>query len=225
MLSSLRYLFRFIRSRFIPAILVSALLGIGLIVYASFCIRNTSSPHLYDSVDSIPATRTGLVLGCTETLGNGRPNLYFRFRIDAASELYHAGKCRYLIVSGDNSRHSYDEPTDMANALIAKGVPENRIFKDYAGFRTLDSVIRAREIFGQDKMVIISQPFHNERAIYIAREHGIEAIGYNARKMDRYRAIKTKLREQLAKVKTVLDVKVLQTKPKFLGPPVEIPTA
>ncbi len=158
----------------------------------------------------------------SKTLANAQPNLFFYFRIEAAAGLFRAGRVNYLIVSGDNSREGYDEPTDMRDALMAAGVPAERIYRDYAGFRTLDSVIRAREIFGQDSITIVSQRFHNERAIFIARAHGIDAVGYNAVNMPQYRGLKTKAREWLARTRTVLDVWVLGTKPKFLGPPVEL---
>ncbi len=203
--------------------LIAFLTAIVLINYSSRTIRISAESRLYDSTTDIPERHVGLVLGCARILGNGRPNLYFSFRIDAAAELYHSGKCSYLVVSGDNSHENYDEPSDMAEALMEKGVPESMIYKDYAGFRTLDSVVRCKEIFGQTSITIVSQPFHNSRAIYIAKQNGIDAIGFNARKVDRYRAVKTKIREELAKVKTVLDAKVLGTEPKFLGPAIEIP--
>jgi SanA protein len=185
-------------------------------------IRHSSSGRTFAGTADVPKHRAALVLGCTKILSSGRPNVFFRLRIEAAAALFHAGRVEYLIVSGDNSREGYDEPGDMRHALIAAGVPEDRIYRDYAGFRTLDSVVRAREIFGQDAIVIVSQRFHNERAIFIARGHGIEAVGFNAEDVAAYRGMKTKAREWLARWKTVLDVWVLGTGPKFLGPPVEL---
>jgi SanA protein len=115
------------------------------------------------------------------------------------------------LVSGDNSQKDYDEPTDFKKDLIAKGIPEDRIFLDYAGFRTLDSIVRAKEVFGQTSITIISQKFHNQRAIYIAKQFGIDAIGFNAK--DVYNS---HFREYLARSKASLDL-VFNVQPKFLG--------
>ena len=127
-----------------------------------------------------------------------------------------------ILVSGDNSRRDYDEPTDMKEALVEAGLPEDRIHCDYAGFRTLDSVVRAKDVFLLDRFVVVSQEFHVERALYIAKELGIEAYGYPARDVGGKAGMKTKAREDLARVKAVLDMKLLNTQPKFRGEPVPI---
>lgn len=194
-----------------------SLLGIAAIVMGNLAVGQASKDRIYESLSTVPEREAALVLGCVKTLPDGRGNLFFHYRINAAAALFHSGKVEYLIVSGDNHRESYDEPTDMRDALIDAGVPADRIYRDYAGFRTLDSVVRAREIFGQRSLTIVSQQFHNERAIFIAREHGIDAIGFNARDVESFGGLRTKLREQLARFKTVLDVWVLHTDPKFLG--------
>ncbi|MBL9153635.1 MAG: YdcF family protein [Verrucomicrobiales bacterium] len=185
-------------------------------------IHLASRGRLYTDPDSVPPHRTALVLGCAKTLPTGRPNLYFSLRMRAAAALYDAGRVDYLIVSGDNHRTGYDEPTDMRDALIAAGVPADRIYRDYAGFRTLDSVIRAREVFGQEAYVIVSQRFHNQRALFIARSHGIDAVAFDAPDVARLGGRKTKVREVFARAKTVADVWLLNTKPRFLGPPVAL---
>ena len=125
------------------------------------------------------------------------------------------------MVSGDNGKNNYDEPTDFKNELIKKGIPEDKIFLDYAGFRTLDSVVRAKEVFGQFSLTIVSQKFHNERAIYHAEKHGISAVGFNAKDLSRRYRHKTRLREYFARTKAVLDV-MFRVKPKFLGAKIEI---
>ncbi len=193
-------------------------LGLAVLLGGHLCIRQAAAGRLYDSLENTPARPAALVLGCARTLPSGRGNLYFRYRINAAAALYRAGKADFLIVSGDNHREGYDEPTEMRDALVAAGVPEERIYRDYAGFRTLDSVVRAREIFSQTSLTIVSQPFHNERAIFIAREHGIDAIGFNARDVSARGGMRTRLREHLARIRTVLDVWVLDSSPRFLGP-------
>lgn len=177
----------------------------------------------FTSVSSLPdENRVAVVLGCAKILPDGRANLFFSSRIKAAVALYSAGKCRAIIVSGDNHVRGYDEPTDMKEALIAAGVPAGRVFCDYAGFRTLDSVLRAKEVFGQQRVVFVSQRFHNERAIYLASQFGMDAVGFNAADVRFGSAAKTYFREVLARGKAVLDTTLLRTQPKFLGPHVEI---
>jgi SanA protein len=110
----------------------------------------------------------------------------------------------------------------MRRALLKLGVPANRVYCDYAGFRTLDSIVRAHRVFGQSSLTIVSQKFHNERAIFIALHKGIDAIGFNARGIVASESLVTQCREQLARVRTVLDVYLLDTPPKFLGDKIEI---
>jgi vancomycin permeability regulator SanA len=203
-----------------------ALCAVGLLVSSAALLgarhiiaRQASDVHGLENSPSRPVT---LVLGCAPTLPSGRENRYFRYRIDRAAELFHAGKTDYLLVSGDNSREDYDEPTAMKEALMDLGVPSDRIFIDYAGFSTLDSVVRAREVFGQDTLIIVTQPDHAMRALYIAEAKGIDAVGVAARDVGSRSGMKTRARESLARVKTILDVHVLNREPRFLGPEVTI---
>lgn len=165
---------------------------------------------------AIPRNDVGLLLGTSPKLKNGNNNLYFDYRILAATVLYKSGKIKYILISGDNRKKDYNEPEEMKNALIQKGVPESAIYLDYAGFRTLDSVVRAKEVFGQSRLTIISQRFHNERAIYLAEQNGIDAIGYNAKDVNAYAGLKTNARELLARVKMFIDLAV-DKQPHFLG--------
>ena len=173
------------------------------------------------SVDTLPRNKAALVLGAIEILPNGRRNMYFDRRIDAATRLYESGKVEFLVVSGDNSRRDYNEPEAMKNALVRRGVPAERIYLDYAGFRTLDSVVRMREIFGQAKFTVVSQKFHNERAVFIARCKGIDAVGYNADDVSGRAGFKTNLRERLARLKAIADI-ITGKQPKFLGGKIEL---
>ncbi|MFC2114184.1 vancomycin high temperature exclusion protein [Bacteroidota bacterium] len=176
------------------------------------------SRHLqYKSVLEVPAHKAGLVLGTSKYLRNGGSNQYFLNRIMAAVVLYRAGKVEYLILSGDNRHSSYNEPLMMKKELMRLGVPEEVIYLDFAGFRTLDSVVRCKEIFGQQEIIIISQSFHNRRALFIAKMNGIEAIGFNAPDILSFTAFRTKFREIFARVKMLLDVYIFKTKPHFLG--------
>lgn len=192
------------------------------ILLSSILISTKANGRVYDSVVDVPFNEVGLLLGCSEKLSDGSPNQFFLNRIRAAAELFKNNKINHIIVSGDNSRPGYDEPTDMKNALMAAGIPAERIYSDFAGFRTLDSVVRAKTIFGRDKITVISQRFHNERAIFIASHHGIEAIGYSAKEVSAFNSFKTKLRELLAKVLTVLDLFIFQTQPKYAGSAIQI---
>ncbi|HAD97039.1 MAG TPA: protein SanA [Cryomorphaceae bacterium] len=186
-------------------------------------VSSFAQPYISSTMDDLPAQKVGLMLGTSPRLSGGRPNLYFTYRVQAATDLYEQGKIEYILVSGDNRKKEYNEPRAMRDALIKKGISEDHIILDYAGFRTFDSMIRAEKVFGQDSFIVISQPFHNERAVFIARKSGIEAYGFNARDVDVAAGFKTKLREVGARVKMILDIYVLHTEPKFLGDPVIIP--
>ncbi|MCB0423234.1 MAG: YdcF family protein [Mangrovimonas sp.] len=202
--------------------LLRALVVCLVFVFTSnWYIIHFSRGKLYSSTQELPKNKVGLVLGTVKYLSNGNLNYYYKYRIDATLELYNSGKIDFIIVSGDNGRKDYDEPSQFKKDLIAKGIPETKIFLDYAGFRTLDSVVRAKEIFGQESITIISQEFHNERAVFLAKNHGLKAVGYNAKDVTAYNGFKTNLREYFAKTKAVIDV-LLNVSPKYLGDKIEI---
>jgi SanA protein len=198
----------------------SILLFIVVIVLIYFCntlVEQKSSLLLYNSIDSVPYNNAGLVMGTSKYLRNGNLNYYFYYRIDAAEKLFKSGKIKFIIVSGDNRKASYNEPRMMRAELIKRGIPKEAIILDFAGFRTLDSVVRSKEIFGQDSITVISQAFQNERAIYVAKYYGISAIGFNAKDVNFQAGFKTQLRELLARVKLMLDVHITNKQPRFLG--------
>lgn len=198
------------------------MLGVGLIAYANLTAIWASDGKLFDEVDRLPNAKVGLVFGTSDRY-KGRENRYFRYRIDAAAEVWKAGKVETLIVSGDNRSRYYNEPQKMKDALVEEGVPADRIVCDYAGLRTFDSVVRAKEIFGADTILVISQRFQNERAIYLAQAHGMKAFGFNAEDVELQAGFKTRLREVGARVKMWLDVNFLDTRPRHLGEKVEMP--
>jgi SanA protein len=167
-------------------------------------------------IQALPHTRVAVVPGTAKYLSSGYLNPYFSFRIEAAAELYHSGKVEYLLVSGDNSRVEYNEPEAMRLSLIEAGVPSEAIILDYAGFDTYDSMIRAKEVFGQNEFIVVSQDFQNVRAVFIARSFGIQAWGYNAKEVTYRSGLLTKSRELLARLKAVLEI-LLGVKPTFLG--------
>jgi SanA protein len=178
--------------------------------------------RVFAAAASVPARDVALLLGTSARTAGGYRNPHFDHRMEAAAALYHAGKIRHLILSGDNHIKAYDEPSDMREALLQRGVPESAMTLDYAGFRTLDSVARAKAVFQQPRLTIISDDFHVPRALFLADAYGLDAIAFTARQVPERYARATLWREYFARVKAVLDVYVFGTEPKFYGPPVEI---
>ena len=177
--------------------------------------KNTSK------INELEPRKIGLVLGTSKFLKSGHINPYYQYRVNAAWELFKAKKIQFVLISGDNSQLNYDEPTAFKEDLIKLGIPEDRIYLDYAGFRTLDSVVRAKEIFGLTELIFISQKFHNERAIYLAQKKGIDAIGFNARDVGGSSGKRIRMREYLARVKVFVDL-LFDVQPKFLGKRIQI---
>ncbi len=189
-----------------------------LLVFGCCQWVNSYRRWIYNDIAAVPAYRYGLLLG------TGIGNLYYRHRIAAAAELYRAGKVRHILVSGDNSRREYDETTAMRDDLVRAGVAAEDIHLDFAGFRTLDSVLRAKRVFGLKRFLIISQEFHCERALYIARRHGIDAEGFAAADAGSGTSRRLMwLREIPARLLAVLDVEICRTAPWFAGPPEPLP--
>ncbi len=175
-----------------------------------YCVHSVS-----DLPDDIPV---GLVLGTAARLKNGVPNPFFTERIKTSAQLYLSGKVKKLILSGDNSVEGYDEPEDMRQALLALGIPDSCLVLDYAGFRTLDSVLRSRLVFGQSKVIVVSQEFHNLRAVFLARSHQIEAYAMAAAQPEGSIGKWIIFREYLARVNACLDVYLLNKQAHFPGP-------
>jgi SanA protein len=203
-------------------IAVIAILGAIAALTLSWCRVSRCHGLTYDNVAAIPHRKVGLVLGCSPRLGNGDRNWFFKNRMDAAAELFKKRKVDYLLVSGDNRRRTYDEPTAMKKALVLLGVPDSRIVCDCAGLTTLDSVVRAKAVFGQESVIIVSQRFHNERAIYLARAFGLDAVGYNAPAVAITSAPRTYLREILSRQRAWLDANIIRRQPRYLGPVIPI---
>lgn len=185
-----------------------------LILHANAGVARCAQ-YVYSDADRLPEHDCALVLGTSRIVQGKYLNKYFLSRIAAAVELYRRGKVRRILVSGDNGRKSYNEPEDMKNELLKNGIPEQDILLDYAGFRTLDSVLRARNLFGYSKYIVVSQQFHCERAVYLARQHGLEVIGYAADEVSPRFRLKRYFREPLARFKAWLDIHILHTRPHF----------
>jgi len=199
---------------FILALALLAVIGFAICVYL---INQAGKGRVFDRVDTIPAREVGLVLGVSERRPDGGINYYFQNRIAAAARLFHEGKVKHLLLSGDNHINGYNEPEAMKRALIALHVPPNVITLDYAGLRTLDSIVRAEKVFGLKQFTIISQREHDERALLIARHYGIDAIAYAADDIAFKYAVNSHIHEWLAQVKVILDLYLLHTAPKHLG--------
>lgn len=200
---------------------LAILMGVGVlaVVGADLACRSTASGKIFRTTESVPTNDVALVLGTAKKTARGNPNLHFTQRIEAAAALFKSGKVRHLIVSGDNSVKNYDEPTDMRDALVAAGVPTNAITCDYAGFRTLDSVVRAKTVFGLTNYTIVTEAFHCPRAVWIAQRHGLKAVAFAAPDLSARWSARVKIRETLARTLCALDLYVLNRQPKFPGPP------
>lgn len=216
---------RVFRRRVIIACLVAAS-GLALFILGcNLLIELRTKAFIFQDVQQIGHQPVGLVLGTSSRFASGAPNLFFKYRMEAAAEVFQAGKVSHLLLSGDNRFSSYNEPLEMKRALMSKGVPESAITLDYAGLRTLDSVIRAKRIFGQQQLTIISQRSHVERAVFIARHHDIQAFGLSAQRVPLGISAKTTVREWLARCKAVLDLYILRKQPRHLGTPEPITLA
>lgn len=198
-----------------PNLIIGFLLLFATIVFILMVICDrvvdyAASDRIYDTIGDIPYRKVGLVLGTSPiSTWNGRRNYYFDHRIKAVAELYNAGKVDWLVVSGGdyrNTENGYDEPIAMRDSLIKQGVDSVRIVLDYDGTRTLNSITKMRDVYRQDSIIIVSQKYHNERALYQAKHLGIDAIGYNAKTPGRRTSWwRNRGREVLARVKMFIE--------------------
>ena len=169
-----------------------------------------------DQVSEINAKRYALLLGTSPRNVEGERNAFFEARMDATAELYKAGKVSRILVSGTMDGRYYDETSFMRQALIKRGIPKPAIRVDALGVRTLDSIIRAKKVYQIEQFIIVSQAFHNHRALYIAQHHGLDATAYHAEKASGLPRIHMILREHLARVLMMLDLYVMNTQPRSL---------
>ena len=187
----------------------------GFLLFSWYFVEYIWGKNIVD-IDHIPdGYGTALVLGTSPYLHDGRGNLFYIYRMDAIKELVDAGKVKHVLVSGDNRKKEYNEPQEMKESLVDLWIDEAMIELDYAGFRTLDSVVRSDTVFSASPMIIVSQQFHLERALTIAHAWNIDAVGYPAKDVSLDIAPRVYLREILARGKMILDLYVFGTKPKF----------
>lgn len=205
---------RLTKRAFVYLILFSLL----LIVAANIWVVKSTEDFLLTDISKVETHSVALVLGTSSKLSSGEVNPFFESRIDAAANLYKSGKIVHFILSGDNlSSKYYNEPAEMRKALIKKGVPEKAITLDMAGLRTLDSIVRSKEIFGLEKILIITQPFHSYRALFISNYYHIDATALAAKEPQNEISLKMKVREYLARTRAVIDLYVLNTAPPQMG--------
>ena len=205
------------------------LIGFGLtlsfLIFSNLWVVLSTSDEVYADEKLLPGDRMALVLGTSHRTTKGGPNPYFQKRIETAALLFRNGKADHFILSGDNRTRYYNEPVEMRKALLQKGVPGSAITLDYAGLRTLDSIIRCKHVFGQDKIIIITQPFHSHRALFISRYYGIDAVAMVAAEPDFENSVGVRVREYFARPKAILDLYVFKTSPEVSSPGGDIKVA
>ena len=180
-----------------------------------------TQPYIYDEVQTLPHRQVGVVLGTSKYYRTGVINQYYLYRIQGAINAYNSGKVKYLLLSGDNAQQSYNEPSTMRRDLIAAGIPASDIVLDYAGFRTLDSIVRTRKVFDTNDFIIITQRFHCERALFIALHMGIQAQCFAVPSPKNMLSVRS--REIFARLGALTDLYLLKREPRFLGPLIPIP--
>lgn len=185
--------------------------------FANEIVNRDTDLFIFRNLRDVPAQRVGLVLGTSRYTSSGKANPFFYNRIQAAKALFYSGKVQYLLLSGDNRYFSYNEPREMRKELLRMGIPDSVIVMDFAGFRTLDSVVRGTKVFKLKRFIIVSQEFHGRRAVFIARYHHIDAIAYVAKDPPSEYTWTVEIREYFARVAMLLDLFLFQTQPYFLG--------
>ena len=186
----------------IMAIMVA---GLAVVAGCELAVYSASKGRVYSDVEEIPHREVGLLLGTNPKGRRGGANMFYNYRIDAAVELYEAGKVDRILISGAKKGAGYDEPQAMREALVVRGVPDSILVLDGQGFHTIESIVRAKEVYEVDSVTVISQEFHNRRSLYMAKHNGLDAIAYNAANTTilRWRVIMF-LRERASRVKAVL---------------------
>lgn len=195
---------------------------VGLLLLAPMALNawvvGSASPRIISRPSQLPPFSVALVLGTSPYLANGSHNVFFTQRMFTAARLYKLGCVQELLISGANPSTYYNEPRQMFQALTAWGVPNDAITLDFAGFRTLDSVVRAKKIFGLDRAIIVTQRFHAYRAVFLANLRGLDAVAFVPRGRDRGPPLLVAAREYLARIKAVFDIYLFHTNPRYLGP-------
>ena len=199
----------------LKAIGYTVLVALAIILIINLWVYLSTVSDIYNDIEEVEPAQVALVLGTSHRLINGNPNPYFHERMQTAAELYHTGKVKHILVSGDNATRYYNEPEKMRRALVKLGVPSDDITLDYAGFRTLDSIVRCKKIFGQDHVIIITQPFHSYRALFISNYYEMNSVVMTTNEVEK--SLRVQFREYLARMLAVWDLYIINREPKFLG--------
>jgi len=201
--------------KWVVKISVAVVFCVALItLICNWWVMYDTRDQAYFNIEKLPVNEVGLVLGTSKFVASGKENLFFRYRMEASARLWKAGKVKFLILSGNNDSEYYNEPVDMQRALIKLGIPASVMTLDYAGYRTFDSVVRCKEVFNQEKITIISQNFHNTRALFISNHEAIQAVAFAAQDVPDGYSFRTLVREYLARPYAMLDVFLLRPQPK-----------
>jgi len=187
------------------------LLLVLTVVYINYHVTHTSRGRLFDKPEDLPYNKMALLLGTSPRLSTGGENPFFTYRVKAAADIFKAGRVEYIIASGNKEDRYYNEPEALRKALVELGVPSERVLLDEKGYRTLDSILRCREIFQQESYTIVSQKFHNQRALFLGLSLGANPVGYNARDVEITQGAKTLFREVFARIKAFIDLYVYRS--------------
>lgn len=192
--------------KFLVFVAIIIMMGLIIVIGCQIAVTSAAKGRMYNDVKEIPHREVGLLLGTSPLGRSGRPNQFYLHRLDATVALYNAGKIDRIIISGARRGDDYDEPTEMRNDLVKRGLPDSIFVLDGEGHRTISSIVRTKEVLAEDSVTIISQKFHNERALFLARHNEIDAIAFNAENTSsrRWRLMMV-LRESLARVKAVAE--------------------
>ncbi len=194
-------------------------LAILMIIYINLNIFGRNQNLIYEDMNNIPKSQTAIIFGAKAV--NGKMSPMFEDRVISALSLYDAKKVDKILVSGDHGSKDYDEVNAAKDYLVSKGADAEDIFTDYAGFDTYDTIYRAKEVFGVESAILVTQKYHLCRAIYISKSLGLKATGY-ASDLHNYPGSEIYgIREMFARVKAFFDV-ILKSKPKFLGEKIPI---
>lgn len=194
-----------------PLTVITAIIAVLILVLPIY-VNYTVKDEIYNQSITIPKKEFAIVLGAG-VKKNGKPGSFLKQRLDDSVDLYNKGIIKKVLVSGDNGEKSYDEISAMNEYLVNAGIPQNKIFGDYAGFDTYSTMSRASKVFGIKDAVIVTQKFHLNRSVYLAQQKGIKAVGYSSSSKGQRKYF---AREWFATIKSFFDC-VISRKPKFLG--------
>ena len=198
---------------------VSGLFAAGAGLAVNSYVYHQGRPLICDP-DQVQPVQVAMVFGAY-VLPNGTPSAAVEDRLLTALDLYHSGKVRKFLITGDHGHDDYDEVNAMKTYLERKGIPKEDIFLDHAGFDTYQSLVRARDVFGVKDTILVTQEFHLPRALYIAKALGLQATGVTADRRNLLNLEAMELREMGARLKAFAEVSVGRS-PKFLGPAIDL---